>query len=216
MKVRSSVACAVLSVVLSSCGGGGGLTPGVSRSNSTCQTAPACGGDVVGSWSIASTCLTVDVSSFTADCPSASAFANGYQIAGMITYDANMTFTLMSTLTGSVVARYPARCLTPPDGVAVTCDTLGPALLAGGKYASVDCLPDADGCDCTFGMTPQTFTGTGTYSIAAGNVLTAGVADESDYCVKGDGTAVLATHPASPIMGHFGLTSGSLTLTKQP
>jgi hypothetical protein len=96
----------------------------------------------------------------------------------------------------------------------VTCDQLGPALLASGKYASVDCLLDGTACDCTFGLEPQTFMGTGTYKITGG-VLLAGTADESDYCVKGDGTAVLGTHPGSPIMGHFGLTAGSLTLTKQ-
>lgn len=212
MKTWLSVSCAVLSLVLSSCGGGGGLSPGTPGS---CQNAPACGGDIVGSWSIASTCLGVDVSSFTADCPSSTAYANGYQITGMITYDADMTFTLMSTMSGSVVARYPAACLTPADGVAVTCDQLGTALLATGKYASVDCLANGTACDCTVGTTPQTFTATGTYSITAG-VLLAGTADESDYCVKGDGTAALGTHPGSPIMGHPGLIAGSLTLTRQP
>lgn len=213
MSTRLSISFAALCVVLSGCGGGAGLT--AIMSGDACQNTPACGGAIVGSWSIASTCLGVDVSSFTADCPASTAYANGYQITGTITYDADMTFTLMSTMSGSVVARYPAACLTPPDGVAVTCDQLGPALLATGKYASVDCLPDGTACDCTVGTTPQTFTGTGTYSTTDG-VLLAGTADESDYCVKGDGTAALGTHPGSPVMGHSGLTAGSLTLTRQP
>jgi hypothetical protein len=211
MKARSRISLA-LSLVLFGCGSRGGSSAGVSKG---CQNAPACGGDIVGSWSIASKCLTLDVSSFTDGCPSATAYANGYQITGMVTYDASMTFTMMSTLSGSVVVRYPAACLTPSNGVPVTCDELGPALLAPGKYASVDCVADGVGCECTIEMTAETSTATGTYSITMGNVLTAGLSDESDYCVASDGTATLGTHPGSPIMGHNGLTSGSLTLTKQ-
>jgi hypothetical protein len=97
----------------------------------------------------------------------------------------------------------------------VTCDEVGAALLAPGKYASVTCLADGMGCDCTIEMNPETSTKTGMYSITTDHVLTAGLVDESDYCVKGDGTAALGTHPGIPIMGHNGLTSGSLTLTKQ-
>jgi hypothetical protein len=211
MKTKLSIACAVLAVILAGCDDGSGLTPGMLG---TCHGAAGCGGDVVGTWSIASTCLAVDTSTFTADCPSATAHPDGYQITGMVTYDADLTFTMMTTLTGNVVAKYPAACLTPPNGAPVTCEQLRAGLLAPGRYASVDCAADGTGCDCTFGMGTQSFTGTGTYKVI-GSVLLAGTADESDYCVKSDGTAAFASHPGAPVMGHQGLTAGSLTLTKQ-
>ena len=218
MKTKLGPSCAVLSVLLACCGDGSGLTQGMP---SACRSGAACGGDVVGTWSIASTCLSVDVSSFTAGCPSATAFPDGYQLTGMVTYDSSLTFTMMTTLAGNVVAKYPAACLTPPDGVPVTCEQLRAALLAPGKYATVDCTADGTGCDCTFGTT-QTFSGTGMYKIILpmpggppNTALLSGTADESDYCVKGDGTATFSTHPGAPVMGHQGLTAGALTLTKQ-
>ena len=216
MKTKLSVSCVALAVFLFGCGGNSGLSPSPPSALDACHNPPACGGDIVGSWSIASTCLGVDLSSYTDGCPDSVAQANGYQITGMVTYDADMTFTLMSMLTGSVTVRYPTACLTPPDGAAVTCEQLGAALLAPGSYQAVQCLSNGMGCDCTIQSTPETVTRTGMYSISANNVLLAGTADESDYCVKGDGTAALGAHPASPVMGHVGLTSGSLTLTKQP
>ncbi len=211
LKVTRAVLLAGL-VSVASCGGGDSSPP--PTMDVTCESATACGGDLVGSWTIASRCLGVDVSSFTVDCPGSTAYAQGYQIAGLVTYDANMMFRLTSTLTGSVVVKYPASCLTPPDGVQVTCEQLRAALLAPGKYPSVSCLSDDAACDCTIEMPVETFAGNGVYSTAEGVVLT-GTDDQSDYCVKDDGTAELGTHPGSPIMGHPGLTTGSLVLTKK-
>jgi hypothetical protein len=219
MKTKSWLSCAVLAVVLCSCGGNGGLAPMGPSALSACPSAPACGGDIVGTWTIASTCLGVDLRSYTDGCQGSVAQPNDYQLTGTITYDANMMFTVTSTVTGTVTVRYPAACLTPPDGVEVTCDKLEAGLLAPGMYKSVQCVSNGTGCDCTFEGMPETESRSGPYEITgmSKNVLVAQAVDESDYCVNGDGTATLATHLGSPVMGHFDLTGGgSLTLTKQP
>jgi hypothetical protein len=214
MKVKFGPSFFALAVLLSGCGGGGGLSTR-STAYETCQKATACGGNIVGSWSIASTCVNDDLSKFTDGCPGAFAQTKDYQVTGMISYSSGSTFTLTSTRTGKVAVRYPAACLTPPDGVEVTCSQLGAGLAAGGKYDSVDCVSNGAGCDCTFGLTPEIVSGADMYSISADNVLSTADYDQSIYCVKGDGTATLSTLPTSPVLGHQGLTGAFLTLTKQ-
>src|SRR5689334_9941313 len=99
--------------MVSSCGGGGG----------TCGAAAPCGGEIVGTWSISSSCLSANISMFEADCPAATATGVGLKITGTITYGADMTYTSQTTTTGSVRVTFPRDCIGT-----TTCADIQPAL----------------------------------------------------------------------------------------
>src|SRR5258708_28850460 len=81
--------------VVAGCGGSGG----------TCGNTAACGGDVMGTWKITSSCISVDTSSMTLNtgCAGETATGSGFKITGTITFNADMTYSSSSTLTGNVV-----------------------------------------------------------------------------------------------------------------
>jgi hypothetical protein len=180
-----------------------------------CEPAPACGGDPVGTWQIATSCLDIDLSSYTAECDGATARAVDFGVTGTITYDADLTYTLTSTLSGRVVASWPAPCLTPANGIQVTCEQLRAALLAPGTYQSITCVPASSGCTCSLEMNAESSWSEGRYVTDAAGVLTetdsTGSARQRDYCVKDGATMTLSPYPAGALRG---MASGPITLMK--
>jgi hypothetical protein len=192
---------------LSACDDGGG----------TCANAAACGGDIVGSWKITSSCISFDASSMVPNmgCPGLTSRASGFQVTGSGTYAADMTYTGTTTLTGNVVVTVPASCLMQ-QGITLTCAQLQQALQADmdtTEFSSVTCA-GSGGCSCTMVMVPQTSSGSGTYTTTGAGLLTemetGGDTSQSDYCVKG--TTLTVSPRAMP--GMTGV-SGTITLTKQ-
>src|SRR5216684_2343083 len=102
--------------VLAGCG------PGTSASGSACGSASACGGDVVAQWTIASSCLTGNVSLFTADCPTSTSTST-FHVTGDVTYKADLTFSWNQIVSGSSTVTLPAACITK-QGVTQTCAQL--------------------------------------------------------------------------------------------
>lgn len=230
MRARWQIPCAALCLVLLGCGdpkdetaptNDGGADAAEALPIKQCPSAPACGGDLQGTWNVTSTCLDVDLSSYTRDCPSSTAHTKDYAISGTLTYAADQTYSLETTLTGSVVVDLPAICLTPPNGVQITCDQLEPALLATGRFQFVSCLlrgGDGGGCVCSLGVNPRTWYSNGTYVTTESGQLTqtdsTGAVDRVDYCVTDGATMALAPPPGSAMLAQQGV-SGTLTLTKQ-
>jgi hypothetical protein len=153
--------------------GGGGGGP---NCNSVTQ---ACGGNIVGTWRVAQTCLsaTKDLSSV---CVGASATLD-YTFAGTVTYNADKTYS--SAVTGSALVHehYPAGCM--PFGY--TCAQLEQIALDAGTST---CSADAGGgCNCDGVSTLTPTVTTGTYSTFAGTLTTMhdGTTTLASYCVEG-------------------------------
>src|SRR5204863_1574545 len=181
-----------------------------------CPRPPACGGNLLGTWNVTSTCLDVDLTSYTAGCSSSSARAVDCKLTATLTYNDDLTYSLVGTMTGSVVLSLPARCLTPPNGIQVSCAQLEPALLAPGKYESVTCAVATSGCVCKLDVNTVSLSEGGTFSTTEAGVLTqtapAGDVDVIDYCVTNDATMTLSPAPRGAKLAEQGVSSGSITL----
>src|SRR5688572_8596237 len=99
------VGASVAMTVLAGCGGSDG---------GSCGMVAACGGDVVGDWTIVDTCLTASGGGalFGDFCPTATVDAAGLRMSGMGSYRADLTYSGMTTLSGSMAFVLPASCLT--------------------------------------------------------------------------------------------------------
>ena len=197
---------------LTACGGSD------SDSGGGCGTASACGGDVVGTWQVSSSCLSVEGSAMmgTMSCPGATTSTSGTKITGTMTYNADKSYSSNLTMSGNMVVTLPASCLTQ-QGVTITCAQLQQALsgTANATFSSATCTDSGGGCACTLALTALTSSETGTYSTAAG-VLTqtdsSGAPNDSNYCVQGS-KLTLSPGAGSSAMSN-GLT-GSMVLAKQ-
>jgi hypothetical protein len=195
-------------------GGGGGGTDAGTDGGGTCTASGTCGGDIVGTWNVTTSCLDVDVSGAIPDyCPTATAQPMGFQLKGTISYKANLTYSRQSTISGGVVITYPAACLAGGDGGAPsTCDQLATQLKLDLNYTSVACVTAGTGCTCTGTFAPQTQTKTGMYTTtsAAGLLVESetgrATPDMSDYCITGD-TLTMSPHAmGSPASGNITAT----------
>jgi hypothetical protein len=200
-----------LILTLSSCGGGSG----------TCGNTAACGGDIVGTWTISSTC--VSVTAMTAmmpggSCPGITVGSSSLDIKGSITYNADLTYSSSTTTTGSLVENIPASCLVS-QGITLTCTQLNQVFAAMGAtspFQSFNCV-GSSGCSCTVVLKNQASTATGTYSTTAAGALTlmnsaSATPSVDDYCVNGS-TLTESPRAGSTMMGT--MVSGTITLAKQ-
>lgn len=187
-------------------------------SGGTCASAAACGGDIVGSWKVTSSCIDLDLSGMDSgfDCDGVTTRASGFKVTGDITYRADGTFSRNSTVTGNVVVTIPSACLVT-NGITLTCAQIQQASASNlaDEYTSIKCSGSSS-CTCTAALAPVTSTATGTYSTTAAGLLTetdaGGAPEQSDYCVKGS-TLTESSH-ADGMMGQADVT-GTVTLTKQ-
>ncbi|HEY8922748.1 MAG TPA: hypothetical protein VIU64_00135, partial [Polyangia bacterium] len=97
-----------------SCGGSSG---------NSCANAAACGGDIVGTWTIQSSCVSASASMFADSCPTATVATSDLKITGSVVYKADLTYTSTSSMSGTATVHLPASCLTS-GGVTVTCAQL--------------------------------------------------------------------------------------------
>jgi hypothetical protein len=189
-------------VVLAGCGGSGG----------TCGNTAACGGDLVGAWTITSTCVSGSAASTS--CPTETVDTTNLKFAGTLTYNADMTYTENGALTGSEIVVLPLSCVTLPNAAtATTCEQLGTTLMATPNQ-SITCIGSSV-CTCKVVFSNQTFKTTGTYTMTAAGVLSetpmSGLPSQFDYCVKGK-TLTLSPQASAVMMGQS--TAGTITLTK--
>jgi hypothetical protein len=211
MKIRSgSLGVARLVSVLigaaaaSSCGSGG-------SGSGECVGAVACGGDLVGQWSITSDCI--QSSSPSGSCAGERLESSGLHVSGTFVFNADLTYTTNATISGTVTEVFPSACLTYQG---VTCAQLTASLQYSAQTGGVggSCATGAGGaCDCTLQYPTQTSTQTGTYSTSGSTVTntpTGGSASTSSYCVQGSTLTISSTTMTGTSMG-----SSELVLTKQ-
>lgn len=214
-QTKNVVAMVVLSAALApallSCGGNGALA--------SCGKVAACGGDVVGNYTIAGACvnnsaLNMDVG---LDCPGATASASGISASGSASFNADLTYTMTQTLTASITENIPASCLTQ-NGLTLTCAQVDQLLqtliqMEPGTFQSAHCSGSSS-CTCSFVLAPQMMTESGTY-VAAGTTLTLTASDGTtsggSYCVEGNNLHLLSMDMTMPM----GTITADTVLTKK-
>lgn len=143
------------------------------------------------------------------NCPGLSTESTDISMSGTVAYREDKTYQANVTVTGSVVMKVPASCLTQ-QGVTLTCGQLQQSLEAkatDGGYESVACSGSSN-CSCTITLVPEQQVASGTYS-TSGATLTqteaGGTPEDTSYCVKGSSLTLSPTLPS---------VSGSVVLSK--
>jgi hypothetical protein len=189
------------------------ILPGCGGSGGTCGNTAACGGDIAGTWTITSSCVSGTVTSTS--CPGETVDTANLNISGTVTYATDMTYTVNSILSGSEILMLPLSCVNKPGATTppMTCDQLTGTLM-GTISRSITCTGSSV-CTCNVVISSQTSMTTGTYTTTTAGLLTetpmGGSPSQNDYCVKGK-TFTLSPHAAAAMMGQS--VSGTITLTK--
>jgi hypothetical protein len=116
----------------------------------SCPNVSPCGGSVVGTWNVTSSCLTwagdMDVSLGTFGCKTVP--ANGsLQTTGTLVVNADGTYSDQTTTTGAVTFPLSSTCLTV-SSVAVTCEKTEGTFKALG-WTSATCTSTNGQCNCS-------------------------------------------------------------------
>ena len=173
----------------------GGIGGSSSGSGASCLNVSPCGGDVVGTWAVASSCLTVsgqlDLSMMGIGCMSAPV-TGSLVVTGAWTARANGSYSDSTTTTGQEQLTLAPSCLRV-SATTVSCSQMEVVFRAFG-YESASCTSAADGgCACTAvvnqtgapGVPSPSADSSGQYR-TSGNVLTIDGQTQYEYCVSGN------------------------------
>ena len=188
--------------------GGGGQSGGTA----SCTNVTPCGGGVVATWNVTSSCLTLsgsmDVFSVGMGCPTVPV-SGSLHVNGLWTANADGTYTDNTTTTGSITFPLDSSCMTI-SSVPVTCSKAQGIFSALG-WASATCTDKAGGgCNCTaianqsggIGSISGNASPTGGYAIS-GNTLTS------------DNTAPLDPNSTTVLKYSYCVSGNTLTLSPQ-
>ncbi len=213
----------------SSSTGAGGATSGTHTAttgalDASCENVSACGGDVVGSWYTGGSCLAVsdmaDISGFGLGCFTVPVEGT-LQVTGMVTFNADGTYTDNTVTTGDITFHLPPECLMV-SGTTTTCDRVGGPAQTSLGFASLACEDDTEtgGCICpgtvnqegAMAFVNADATAEGTYT-SANNVITVETEDyttEYTYCVADNILTMSLQSTPKP-----GPVTGTVALQKQ-
>ena len=188
----------------------------------------ACGGDVVGTWMVTSSCLNItgelDLSSIGAGCAVGTITESTLEVTGSMTFGADGSVMDNTTTTGTMAVDLPYEC-REISGTVVTCDRLAPVISSTFGYASAECADDpastdaeTAACKCTAttdqggapGFVSKDASDSATYT-ATDTTLSLTYFDPVDYsyCVAED---ILTMTP--PTMNVTGTLAGEIVLQK--
>jgi hypothetical protein len=169
----------------------------------SCSSVTACGGDLVGTWTVASACLNVtgnlDLSLAGAGCASAPVTGN-LEVTGTWTANPDGTYSDGTTTSGTEHFTLAPSCLVI-SSTPVTCSGAAGLLTALG-YASVTCTSTADGgCDCRgtvhqaggIGSVSPAPSTTGNYTPSGNMVTISGDGGDAQYSYCATGSALTLT-----------------------
>jgi hypothetical protein len=150
-----------------------------------CSPTPeGCGGDIVGTWTVAAHCgIDTLPNFFERDCPGSTMTFLGSEMQGTRTFGDDLTFSLATTLTFDVQVD-----LDTMDCFGVECEAFGELLDAQQSDLSATCSPTETACACILTISDEDAQ-EGTYAIEDdGLVLTIDgtSADPVPFCVDGD------------------------------
>jgi len=165
-------------------GGGGGDGDGGSMSaNGLSCGAAACGGDIVGTWTLETWCGELPEFPPSEMCPSAVVEID-IAMAGTLTINADESFTRAIDTTTNGSMTLPAECLEM-----ASCEELHAYFMMEEESPVSRCeSADNDGCRCTYKETVSTDEVSGTYTVDGNTVtLNDGETEETvDFCVGGN------------------------------
>ena len=213
MKNRSAVQATALALgwMASACGPGAGNlsgtggSSGVGGAGASCVNGPACGGDMVGTWTVASSCLKVtgdlDLALVGAGCPSAPV-TGSLQVTGAFTANADGTYMDETITSGEEQFTLGPSCLVI-SSTPVTCDGAAGFIKTLG-YSTLVCTSAAGGgCACS-----------GTVHQAGGlGVLSVAPSTNNDYTTAG--STVTITSDAGNTKYTYCVSGNMLTVTPQ-
>lgn len=164
----------------------GALGCGGSSDGGSCGTVQPCGGSVVGTWKVASTCV-LDDSLFATDatdiCATATIHVNNVSATGGVTYGADETYQDSGSITVGFQLTIPTSCLQ----AGATCSDVDASFASDSTVTSHSCATSGAACVCSIVMTDP-MTDSGTYSTSGTNLTTTpagGSASTDSYCIAG-------------------------------
>jgi len=197
-------------------GSGDGVATG-GGNGASCTSVTPCGGDVVGTWNVASSCLkvsgTLDVRDLFSFSCATGQVTGSLQLTGSWTAKADGTFVDGTITTGTEQVTLGADCLVL-SGAPVTCDALG-GVMSGGYFDTVVCTPAAaGGCSCnatvkqtgSLGLPSADPQKKGNYTLS-GNALKV-VQDNTSYSYCSSGKLTLSPQGMNPT------TAGEIVLER--
>jgi hypothetical protein len=195
-------------------GGTGGIgtggTLGSGGTEGPCTSVSPCGGDVVGTWNVVSSCLPLsgemDVTLLSLGCSSLPV-TGALQVTGTWTAKPNGTYVDNTTTTGGATFPLSSSCLTV-SSVSVECSRMASVFTAVG-WSAATCASDAGGkCNCSvkanqtggLGVVSPWASNEGTYR-TSGNGLTIDDSVDYTYCVSGNTLALTPKPTILPATG---------------
>jgi hypothetical protein len=190
--------------------GGGGQT-------ANCPNGSSCGGDLVGTWNVTSSCLNLsgDMSVELLEMGCKTVPATGFlKVTGTWTVDAKGNYTDDTTTTGSVSFPLSDACLTV-SSTPVECSKMGNLFTAAG-WKTGTCSISNGQCNCSatanqlgsIGVIYSNASNKGTYTTSDTGLNTDESVDYS-YCVSGNTLTLTPKPTILPITGTIVLQSGT-------
>jgi len=182
-------------------GAGGGMAGAGGMAVPLCDALPPCGGDLVGTWTVATCAPTVggmvDLTGLglANNCTSAPVTSGSRVITGTVTFNGDGSYADATEMTGEQVYELPPPCLVL-SGTTTTCaDIAGPLRSVGFKTNVCVDNPATTGCTCTatveqtggLGLVSYNAAESGTYTTMnhALSMTSFGPDTEYTYCVSG-------------------------------
>jgi hypothetical protein len=181
---------------------------GTGGQQASCTDVSPCGGDLVGTWNVTSSCLdlsgNMDGYLLYLGCPNVPV-TGWLKVTGTWTANADGTYSDDTTTTGSMTFPLSPSCLTV-SSAPVECSKMGSVFTAAG-WATAECETDASGqCNCSatadhaggIGLVSPLPSKSGKYTTSDGGLEMEGTDETLDYsyCVSED-TLTLTPKPTS-------------------
>jgi hypothetical protein len=186
-----------------SCGGDGG----------SCAMVANCGGDVVGDWTVTSSCARGSGTVILNGCSTPVSVSESVKITGTLSFGSDLTYEAHGMISASESILYPAACLTTTQGVTITCDQRNQSLAVSGM-ATGKCTASNGGCSCNLTIAPRSLDESGTYTVSGGILTTTPTGRApvtTGYCVQGNRFDYT---PTMPMTNGLAVT-GDVTLMRQ-
>jgi hypothetical protein len=137
-------------------------------------------------------------------CPGETLQVTGFQAAGTLTINADMTYTTSTSTTASIQLVEPVSCLGGG-----TCSQLSMSLSSSDGGISGSCTTSGANCNCSGSISAPTTTEMGAYTVdATAKTITTtpanGTSTTNSYCVQGSTLHILSVPMG---MGTTGLTA---------
>jgi hypothetical protein len=172
-----------------SVGAGGGA--GAAGAGGACASFTACGGSLLGTWQLTSTCFFMPPAA--SGCAAETVDAATFHESGSYLFNSDLTYAASAIPSGTLGFTMPQSC-TPAQPIATTCAVFNSTYSSlvsqpGSPYASAGCAVSGTDCVCTFTFNGQTVSAAGTYVVGTDTVtLTPAGSTTSttnNFCVQG-------------------------------